>query len=169
MTKADTAMDDHQTPTLAQAFADHDQTLPSTCSSRPSETFRPKPSAKIRDLIARLGLRFRPTNQADLAAHAAMLAILADDLADVPAVLLDQAIQRHVATSPYMPKAADLIRIAKEIDREEQARIPKRNPGRSYAEELAALYNSQRTRSDVEWYVDHTGAVKIGFIDQRRG
>lgn len=41
-----------------------------------------------------------------------MLALLAEDVADLPTELLDRAIQRHVATSPYMPKAADLIRFA---------------------------------------------------------
>ena len=155
-------MENH-TRTLSEAFADRGQTLPSTCSSRPSETYRPKPNAKVREMISRLGLRFRPTNQADLQAHAAMLALLAEDVADVPADLLQLAIQRHVSSSPFMPKAADLIRIAKEIDA--AARVaPLPRTGRSYAHDLAAQRNSLRTRDDVEWYVDHTGAVRLGDI-----
>lgn len=157
-------MDNHSNAkTLTEAFEDRDQTLPSTCSSRPSESYRPKPSAKVRDLIGRLGLRYRPTNAADLGAHAASLALLAEDVAEVPADLLERAIAEHVASSPWMPKAADLIRIAQDIERETRAKLPERT-GRSYAHDLVALYNGQRTRDDVEWYVDHTGAVKCGDI-----
>lgn len=156
-------MDGYQTPTITQAFEARDQTLPSTCSSKPSETYKPKPSAKIRDLISRLGLRFRPTNAADLAAHAGMLAMLADDLSDVPVDLLDRAIQRQVLVSPYMPKAADLIRAAKEIDSEQRAKLPPRT-GRSYAHDLAALYNSQSANDNVEWYVDSTDHIRLGDI-----
>lgn len=114
-------------------------------------------------MISRLGLRFRPTNQADLEAHAGMLALLAEDLADIPSDLLDKAISRHVTSSPYMPKAADLIRLAKNIDAESRVEPVKRT-GQSYAHDLAAQYNARCTRDDVEWYVDHAGAVAIRLI-----
>lgn len=38
--------------------------------------------------------------------------MLAEDVAHLAPDLLDRAIQRHVAASPYMPKAADLIKLA---------------------------------------------------------
>lgn len=150
---------DFQPRTIAEVFGDRGPTLPSTCSTRPSESYRPKPSAKIRDLVSRLGLRYRPTNAADLEAHAAMLALLAQDVADIPPDLLDKAIQRHVAQSPYMPKAADLVRLAKDIDGARRPNLPTDGP--TYAHRLAASYNAKRTRSDVEWYVNDAGEVKL--------
>ena len=109
-------MDDYQGRTIAEVFGGRDLTQPSTCSTRPSENYRPRPSAKTRDLIGRLGLRYRPTNQSDLEAHAGMLALLAEDLADLPTSLLERAIQRHCISSPYMPKAADLIKLAQDAE-----------------------------------------------------
>jgi hypothetical protein len=41
-------------------------------------------------------------------AHAARVALLAEDLADANARHLAAAIDHHVATSPYLPKASDL-------------------------------------------------------------
>lgn len=45
-----------------------------------------------------------------------MLVLLAEDLADLPTGLLERAIQRHCTTSPYMPKAADLIKLAQDAE-----------------------------------------------------
>lgn len=158
-------MDDQhfQPKTIAEVFGARDQTQLSTCISRPSETSRPKPSAKIRDLVSRLGLRYRPTNAADLDAHAAMLALLAQDLADIPYDLLDRAISRHVMISPYMPKAADLVKLAREIDDARRPNLP--NEGATYAHRLAASYNQRGNRPDVEWYVNDNGEVKIRHRD----
>ena len=64
---------------------------------------------KTRRLIAELGLRYRPTAQADLEAHAAMLALLARDLGDVDPDHLEKAIAEHVRCSRFMPKAAELF------------------------------------------------------------
>jgi hypothetical protein len=154
-------MDDQDyTPrTIAQVFGDRDQTPPSTWSSKPSESFKPKPSAKVRGLIGRLGLRYHPTNSTDLNSHQAMLALLAEDVAMLPPDLLEKAIDRHVTLSPYMPKAADLIRLAREIEMSSGARLQRR--GGTYAEDLAASYNAKRTRQDVEWFVNDAGEVKL--------
>lgn len=118
----------------------------------------------MRDLISRVGLRFRPTNAADLGAHAASLSLLAADVAEIPADLLERAIDRHVTSSPYMPKAADLFRIAQDIDRVARAKLPERT-GRSYAHDLANLYNANKTRDDCHWYVDHIGALKLSELN----
>lgn len=89
-----------------------------------------------------------------------MLALLAEDLADMPPDLLDAAIRRHVAMSPFMPRAAELIRLAADIDR--AARLaPLARTGASYAHDLAAHYNAQRARDDIEWVVDETGQVAL--------
>lgn len=73
---------------------------------------RQKPPGEVLRLIGELGLRYRPSAQADLEAHAAAIALLARDLADVPVKYLDIAIRRHVLQSPYMPKAAELVALA---------------------------------------------------------
>lgn len=64
-------------------------------------------------LIGELGLRFRPSAQADLEEHAAGLALLAADVADLPIHHLDHAIREHIRTSSFMPKAAELIALAR--------------------------------------------------------
>ena len=78
----------------------------------------PKIPARIRELVSQLGLRYRPTAQADLEAHAAQLALLAVDLAEMPPKILEQAVNRHVVKSPYMPKAAELIDLCRQIQQE---------------------------------------------------
>lgn len=67
--------------------------------------------ASIRSLISKLGLRYEPSSRADLEAHAARVALLAEDMAEAEPWKLQQAIARHVAHSPYLPKASDLNEI----------------------------------------------------------
>lgn len=151
--------DDYSPPTISEAFGDRGQTPPSTWSSRPSESYKPKPSAKIRGLIGRLGLRYHPANQADLSAHQAMLALLAEDVAHLDPDLLERAIDRHVATSPYMPKAADLIKLA-------QSFMAPRTSLDDYAEHLNALHFS--VMSGRQWFVN-TDAYGKRFLDCKHG
>jgi hypothetical protein len=84
---------------------------------RPSPSFekqssRNVPSA-IKRLVAELGLRYRPSAQADLEEHAATLALLAVDLADIPPQYLEKAISVWVSQKPWLPKASELVEIAK--------------------------------------------------------
>jgi hypothetical protein len=65
-------------------------------------------------LTAELGLRYRPARAADLEAHAAGLALLARDLADVPTPALAAAIERWARTSPFLPKACELLALVTE-------------------------------------------------------
>jgi hypothetical protein len=88
-----------------------------------------------------------------------MLALLAEDVAGLPEDLLEQAIQRHVATSPYMPKAADLVKLCQSI-------MDGRRPtidagGRPYVFALCEQYNRTRTRDDCEWIVDGNGNLRL--------
>lgn len=62
-----------------------------------------------------MGLRYEPSSKSDLEAHAARVALLAEDMADADPRKLEQAIERHVARSPYLPKASDLNEIMAEI------------------------------------------------------
>lgn len=65
-------------------------------------------------IVSELGFRFRPSAQADLQAHAHAIRLLSEDLADVPPSLLEQAAQRWALTKPFLPKACELIELAKQ-------------------------------------------------------
>jgi len=150
---------DYSPPTISAAFGERGQTLPSTWSSKPSESYRPKPSAKIRGLIGRLGLRYHPANQADLSSHQAMLALLAEDLAHLDPATLERAIDRHVASSPYMPKAADLIALAQKL-------TAPRTSLDDYAEHLNGMAFSKM--SGRHWFINTT-ADGQRFLDCTNG
>jgi hypothetical protein len=62
----------------------------------------------IANLIGKVGLRYEPSVKADLEAHAARVALLAEDMADADPRKLQLAIQQWAASRPYMPKASDL-------------------------------------------------------------
>lgn len=94
---------------------DRDQTRVSTFSANPQPSSPRKVPAAIRNLVARLGLRYRPSGQADLEAHAGTIALLCEDLADMPPDLLDRAIRMHALKSHFMPKASELIALAKSL------------------------------------------------------
>lgn len=143
------------------------QTRRLTFSGKPEQTQSPKVPTKIRTLIAELGLRYRPTSQADLEAHAGALALLCTDLADAPPHLLQRAIQRHALESPYLPKASDLVRLMQD---DLNGSRPAAEPGRKL--DQAARAN---TRLDAEnpnfparWIYDHGGQLQLVPIDEYR-
>jgi hypothetical protein len=67
----------------------------------------------VRRIVGEIGLRFRPTAQTDLEAHAARIALLACDVADIPVHLLRQAANAWVQNSRFMPTASELIEAAR--------------------------------------------------------
>jgi hypothetical protein len=79
--------------------------LPSSEGAKP----RSRPSGATQKIIGELGLRYRPSASADLEAHAATLALLCQDLADIPPHLLERATRDWAVQSPYLPKASDLV------------------------------------------------------------
>jgi hypothetical protein len=91
-----------------------DPTPASTCSTLPKRKFVP---AKIRSLISALGLRYAPSAAADMDAHGARVALLAEDMAEADPWKLEQAISQHVARSPYLPKASDLNEVMADMAR----------------------------------------------------
>ena len=100
-------------------------------------------NGKIVRLIGELGMRFRPTAQADLEAHAAMLALLIRDLATVNADALERAIAEHIRCSRFMPKVAELLEIIA------------RQKGKSNHADLDFLVangNAKCPRDDLEWH-----------------
>jgi hypothetical protein len=96
------------------ALAASDETHSSTSSEQPRRRTIPR---KIANLIGKVGLRYEPSVKSDLEAHAARVALLAEDMADADPWKLEQAISRHVARSPYLPKASDLNEIMADIAR----------------------------------------------------
>src|SRR5687767_1904962 len=134
-------MDDHN----QSAYEDLGPHRRSTSTGE--ERHRKPPSAKTQRLIGELGLRYPPASQADLEQHAATLALLASDVADVNPDLLERAIEDHVRNSVYMPKAAELIAGAKQFEK---------SRGKPDLHAIAAKHNSRllgEGRRDIQWVV----------------
>lgn len=95
-------------PIFAQALVPvaSGETRSSTSSEQPRRRTVPR---QIANLIGKVGLRFEPSVKSDLEAHAARVALLAEDLADADPNQLAIAIQQWAMAKPYMPKASDLI------------------------------------------------------------
>jgi len=74
---------------------------------------RPKVPPAVGRIIGELGLRYRPSAQADLEAHAEALRLLMEDVADVPINLLETAAKRWVRENRFMPKASELVALAR--------------------------------------------------------
>lgn len=84
------------------------ETHSSTSSEPPRRRTIPR---RIANLIGKVGLRYEPSVKSDLEAHAARVALLAEDMADADPGRLEQAIGKWVAVKPYLPKASDLNEI----------------------------------------------------------
>lgn len=127
----------------------------------PFEKPKKRISAKTERLIGQLGLRYRPSAQADIEEHAAALALLTADVADIPPHILDEAISRHVAQSPYMPKASELIALAKEVV------AP---PSNGKPVDMAARRNAQLRAEgnfSLHWYYDQAGQIKLETVTEQ--
>lgn len=144
------------------AYGELGPTRASTSCGR--ESPRNVPPA-IKRLIGELGLRYRPSGQADLEAHAASLALLARDLADVPPHFLERAIRDWVPRSHFMPKASELVELARKFQDEAGG---KRDPASvDRLHKLAASLNSSRFAAGYGWHY----SVKVGedglhFLDR---
>lgn len=99
-------------------FVGTDPTPTSTLSERPAPRSVPPVIAEI---IGNLGLRYRPSGQADLEAHAEAALLLAQDVADVPPKYLDAAAKRWVRESRFMPRASELIELSRQIAKQDVA------------------------------------------------
>lgn len=135
------------------AYEDLGPTRLSTCSATPSPR---KPPAEVRRLIGELGLRYRPSAQADLEAHAAAIALLARDLADVPAYHLSRAIDEWVRESKFMPKASELAAVAKRLS----------VPSGFDPVEYGNANLRREGRYDIHWYRDENKDLKLGPVGE---
>lgn len=93
-------------------LAENDETPSSTSSEPPRGQTIPR---GILNLIGKVGLRYEPSVKSDLDAHAARVALLAEDVADAEPWKLQQAIDRWVRAKPFLPKASELREIMAEI------------------------------------------------------
>lgn len=101
------------------AFAGRAPTRLLTSSEQPAPQKPRKVPPAIGRIIGELGLRYRPSIQADLEAHGEALKLLTLDLIDVPEHLLEAAAQHWVRTERFMPRAAELIALAQKVQRGE--------------------------------------------------
>lgn len=88
---------------VTDAWADLGPTRP-----LPSSEPQQPPSARTIEIVGKLGLRYPPANSVDRDAHAARVALLAEDCADIPAEWLDVAAREWAKGEPFMPRACEL-------------------------------------------------------------
>jgi len=157
-------MDDSYKPT---AFEDLGPTQRLTSTDRASPASQPSNATKT--LVGELGLRYRPSAQADLEAHAAKLALLVRDMATMPPHLLRQAVDRWVVQSEFMPTAAELIRLCRQIAEADPRKAAR--DSHSNAQLLANRYNA--TMSDehakvMHWVVTTNNELRLEPIEPSR-
>jgi hypothetical protein len=94
------------------AYADLGPTRPSNLSAQP-----PQPSARTVEIMGKLGLRYPPASSVDRDAHAARVALMAEDCADIDPDWLDEAARDWAKAEPFMPRACELRENALRIGR----------------------------------------------------
>ena len=147
------------------AFAEADQTPPSTSSTRPE---RPVPPV-IAEIIAKMAVRYPPSGQADLTGRAERLLLLSQDVADVPARYLEAAVKKLARESVFMPKAAELIAAAREARDAELGQRAGESDTRAHLQALCDRYNALERgpgcSRTAQWTVVGSGpGISIAFI-----
>jgi hypothetical protein len=120
----------------------------------------------VRRIILELGLRYRPASADQLEAHQAKLAALIADLADLPPAMLERAASHWVRQSAFMPKASDLVALARNFASAERGSPMQRL-------DVAALRNARMAeepggRRDVRWVDDGHGLRLVGLARSGR-
>jgi len=118
--------------------------------------------------MGELKIRYQHGSGGDVEGFKARLGFLATDLADVPPDLLRPAVATWVRESPFLPTAADLIRIMREAleARDKAATRPSPPPGYDPAQAFgdqrnAIMASKAEGRRDIEWFVDTAGEPKL--------
>ena len=138
-----------------------------TRSSPPcAEPWRRSVPSAVKRIILELGLRYRPAAADQLEPHQAKLAALMSDLADLPPALLTRAASHWVRQSAFMPKASDLIQLARHFANAEHDR-----PLRPL--DVAGLRNARMnaepgTRRDIRWIDDGRGLRLVAVNPEGR-
>lgn len=125
------------------------------------------PSPEVVRIAAELGLRYPPRNTVDEADHAARVALLAKDCADIDPVWLDLAANEWAQRQPFFPRACELRSSAEAIERLNAPRNAL--PAPSYANRPvpvpAPLSDDEIKRMPA--YVLKMG-IRMGEIDRER-
>lgn len=130
---------------------DNDRNPPNLPSPKSGANTR-KPSAKLRNLIAEMGLRYRPNSPAEIEYHLDKLELLMTDLADLPDHLLERAIPELCREKQFMPRASDVIERCKAI----LLRTRPDEPRADLDQMNAKLYRDNQSAYDggVRWHRD---------------
>lgn len=131
-------------------------------SEKPTQTAQRRVPAGIRKMVLELGFRFRPSAADDVKAHTAKLEIMAADLADVPEHALSLAISEWIRTEKFMPKAAELIALAREVVK------PAAISAQAFCDQRNAGLTDKSFETGKEWYVDGDGSPRMRWISERR-
>lgn len=132
-------------PTTSQAYEELGPTRRSTSSE-------PRAPPKTARLIGELGLRFRPSAQADLEAHAHALALLTRDVAHMHPDILERACLHWVQESKFMPKAAELIHLCRNL-------ADRANTGLQGRVDYGNAHLAEIGRTDCHWVARNGNAV----------
>lgn len=144
------------------AWEDIGPTLPLHSSGR-----RRMPSARTLEIVGKIGLRFPPANSVDREAHAARVALLAEDCADIDPDLLDATAREWAQRERFFPKAVELRELARSIAivscRDKALPAPPRHDGRR-------PFQPPLTDAEIARLPDHFVAmgVRLGEFTQER-
>ena len=145
-----------------------------TCSPPPTRARKTIPRI-IHEMIGELKVRFQHGCANDPEGFKARCALLAEDLADAPPLLLRLAIAQWVRESPFLPTAADLTRIMRdELERRDRAAAPASPPpgydwAQSFCDQRNATIVSKRSATDDrqnEWFVDGSGNPQMRSVQR---
>lgn len=90
--------------------------------------------------------------------------MLASDLSDLPSDLLERAISEWSVRSPYMPKAYDLVQIAKGYLPKPASKSGDKSDWEAMAERAnEAMHNAEKGRKDIRWVANHAG-MTLDFL-----
>jgi hypothetical protein len=120
------------------------------------------------NLIAMHGLRCEPSGTFDRQAWAAKLVLLAEDVATIPADLLERVLQKQAVASPYLPKASDIFTAAKA---EITARNASGDSKQRCIDDRNAWLDSQPPHPhglDCRWILEHGSSRMVALADFRK-
>jgi hypothetical protein len=146
---------------ISEAYADLGPTQRSPLSAPP-----PRPSARTVEIMGKLGLRYPPASSVDRDAHAARVALLAEDCADLDPDWLDAAAREWAKTEPFMPRACELrelTMIMGRITRRDRILPPPPRPEPKPEKPVPPLTEAE-IRKLPRHLIDM--GVKLGEIDQ---
>jgi len=128
---------------------------PTRSSPRSVEPWRKNVPSVVKRIILELGLRYRPAAADQLEPHQAKLAALMNDLADLPPAVLERAARHWVRQSAFLPKASDLLQLARNFANAERGNALQRLD--VAGQRNARMAEEPGARRDLRWIDDGHG------------